>query len=110
MIPRAPRDPHALRCLKAGRKSGSPSSTAARRPRPAEAQQLAPPHCPGEVLLPLVDGAIATPEIAVDVFTEFGRVPFFHFEHLKLENYQLCQIYIDLLQESVIELLKEGKT
>ena len=25
------------------------------------AQQLAPPHCPGEVLLPLVDGAVATP-------------------------------------------------
>ena len=49
------------------------------------AQQLAPPHCPGEVLLPLVDGAIATPKIAVDVGTEFGNVPFFHFDH-SLEN------------------------
>ena len=47
------------------------------------AQQLAPPHCPGEVLLPLVDDAVATPEIAVDVYisTESGRVPFVHFEH-----------------------------
>ena len=45
------------------------------------AQQLVPPHCPGEVLLPLVDGAVATPEIAVDVETESGRVPFFHFDH-----------------------------
>ena len=46
------------------------------------AQQLAPPHCPGEVLLPLVDGAVATPEIAVDVSTDDGRVPFVHFEHV----------------------------
>ena len=45
------------------------------------AQQLVPPHCPGEVLLPLVDGAIATPEIAVDISTEMGRVPFVHFDH-----------------------------
>ena len=45
------------------------------------AQQLAPPHCPGEVLLPLVDGAVATPEIAVDISTEMGRVPFFAFDH-----------------------------
>ena len=45
------------------------------------AQQLAPPHCPGEVLLPLVDGAIATPRIAVDVNTEHGRVPFVAFDH-----------------------------
>ena len=44
------------------------------------AQQLVPPHCPGEVLLPLVDGAIATPRIAVDVSTEFGNVPFFAFD------------------------------
>jgi hypothetical protein len=47
------------------------------------AQQLVPPHCPGEVLLPLVDDAVATPEIAVDVYisTEFGRVPFVAFDH-----------------------------
>ena len=29
--------------------------------RGGTAQQLAPPHCPGEVLLPVVDGAVATP-------------------------------------------------
>ena len=45
------------------------------------AQQLVPPHCPGEVLLPLVDDAVATPEIAVDISTEHGRVPFVHFDH-----------------------------
>ena len=36
---------------------------------------------PRRSALPLVDDAVATPEIAVDVTTEHGNVPFVAFDH-----------------------------
>ena len=53
---------------RAARTVAGPRSSSRRRTAPAKFSAL-------------VDGAVATPRIAVDIPTEMGRVPFVHFDH-----------------------------
>lgn len=62
------------------------------------ASEFVPPHCPGEVLLPLNNQQIQAPQVAVDITTAFGKVPFVAFENSVVEAAVVSAYPVDALE------------